>query len=42
MSPMRWSGYELSGAQDTLAKAVPIRAGEEELSVTVQVVWSFD
>jgi uncharacterized protein YggE len=38
------SGYELNGALDAAAlpRSVPIRAGEEKLSVTVQVVWSFD
>lgn len=37
------SGYALRGAMDAaLSKSVPIRAGEEKLSVTVQVMWSFD
>jgi uncharacterized protein YggE len=37
-----WQGaYELSRALDTVSKAVPIRAGEEELTVRVRVVWSF-
>lgn len=35
-------GYELSNALDAARLSVPIRAGEEQLSVTVQVVWSFD
>jgi len=39
----RYQGYELRGVFDVAAtKAVPIRAGEEKLAVTVQVVWSFD
>ena len=39
--PYWQSGYELSRGMDA-AKSVPIRAGEENLSVTVQVMWSFD
>jgi uncharacterized protein len=36
------SGYLLRGVSDSAAKlSVPIRAGEENLSVTVQVMWSF-
>jgi uncharacterized protein YggE len=38
-----FQGYELRAALDAAApKAMPIRAGEEKLSVTVQVMWSFD
>lgn len=37
----RYQGYEVRAALDA-ATAVPIRAGEEKLAVTVQVVWSFD
>lgn len=37
------NGYAERGVMDAaLSKAVPIRAGEENLSVTVQVMWSFD
>jgi uncharacterized protein len=40
--PYFQNGYGLRGVMDTAARlAVPIRAGEEKLSVTVQVVWSF-
>ena len=39
--PYWQSGFELSRATDA-SKSVPIRAGEENLSVTVQVMWSFD
>jgi uncharacterized protein YggE len=41
-SPYFKSAYLARDLADTAAQAVPIRAGEEELSVTVQVVWSFD
>lgn len=41
--PYWQSGYLARGVMDAAtAKSVPIRAGEEKLSVTVQVMWSFD
>jgi len=41
--PYWQAGYLARAAKDSRAElSVPIRAGEENLSVTVQVMWSFD